>query len=88
MIAFILGIAAGYAAPHAEVPLKRALAAVMLAETSISEAEARLASFAVCLLGAAVLGSVFGSGSGVALALGALLGVFAPRLIERYWSRD
>lgn len=87
MITLILGIIAGIAAPRAEPHISRALAAVFLAEAPMTAIELRMFSFTVCLVAAAILAAVFDQGSAIGLALGAALGVFAPRLIERYKSR-
>ena len=79
----ILGIAAGAGAPYAEPRIKSALEGVMLAEAPMTALELRMASFAACLVGAAVLALIFGEGEALPLALGALVGVFGPRIIDR-----
>lgn len=83
----ILGIAAGAGAPYAEPHVKRTLEGMLLADTALSDMELRMLSFAVCLVAASILAWIFGNGSGFALAVGALLGVFGPRLIERVQKR-
>ena len=83
----LLGIAAGALAPHAEPRIRQALKGVLLAEAPLSAMEGRLASFAACLAGAALLAHVFGEGEALALALGGLLGVFAPRILDRIQTR-
>lgn len=83
----ILGIAAGAGAPYAEPHVKGALENVLLAESPLSDMELRLFSFAVCLVGAAILAWIFGNGSALALAVGAALGVFGPRIIDRIQKR-
>ena len=80
----ILGILAGLGALYAEPHVKKALENVVLAEDPISAMELRMFSFAVCLIAAAVLAWIFGDDSALALAIGAAIGVFGPRAIERY----
>ena len=83
----ILGIAAGAAAPYAEPHVKKLLEGVLLADAPMDAMEIRVLSFAVCLIGAAILALIFGNGSGLALSVGAALGVFGPRLIDRIQKR-
>ena len=56
----------------------------MLAETPIEPGEMKLFSLSVCLVGAAILSMVVGQAHAVPLTLGAAVGVFGPRLIEKY----
>ncbi len=79
----ILGIAAGAGAPYAEPHIKGWLEALLLSDAPMTEMELRMFTFAICLLGASILAYIFGNGSGFALAVGAALGVFGPRLIDR-----
>ena len=83
----ILGIAAGAGAPYAETRVKGALESVLLSDAPLSPMELRLFSFAVCLVAAPVLAYVFGNGSGFALSLGAAIGVFGPRILDRIQKR-
>lgn len=83
----ILGIAAGVGAPHAEPHVKKALENILLAEAPMTKPELLLFSFSLCLLAAAVLSYIFGNGSAFALAFGAALGVFGPKIIERIKQR-
>ncbi len=84
---FILGIVAGFAAPYAEPHVKTAIEGALLSDASLSAVELRLFAFALCLLAAAVLASVLGDGGALAIALGAAVGVFAPRVLERIQQR-
>ncbi|MEL6645254.1 MAG: hypothetical protein AAFQ79_15090 [Pseudomonadota bacterium] len=84
----ILGIAAGAGAPYAEEPIKNALESVLLADTPMTAMELRMFSFAILLVGAAILAWIMGNGSGVALAIGAAIGVFGPRIIARVQKRQ
>ena len=83
----IFGILAGAFSPHAESHVKSVLDGASLFDTPVSEMELKLFSFAVCLVAAAVLAGLFGNGSAVVLAVGAALGVFGPRIIERIQKR-
>ena len=88
MLATLLfGILAGAGAPHAEPHVKGALESVLLSDAPMSGTELRLFSFAVCLVGASILAYIFGNGSAFALALGAALGVFGPRILDRIQKR-
>jgi len=80
----ILAAAAGWLAPKAEDTVKGAIESVLLTEAPITPVELRLMSFAVCLVGAAILSMIFGEPHALALAVGALLGVLGPRLTEKY----
>ncbi len=82
----ILGILAGVIAPKVEPQIKSALESVLLSEMPVSPAEMRLFSFALCLLGAALLSVIFGEPYAIPLAIGAALGVFGPRIIAKYKS--
>ncbi len=86
-VTFILGLAAGAGAPYAEPHLKGAIASVLPASQPPGATELRLYSFAACLVVAAVLAAILGSGSAVALTLGAALGVSGPRLMDRFARR-
>ena len=80
----ILAAAAGWLAPRAEDTVKGAIESVLLTEAPITPVELRLVSFAVCLVGAAILSMIFGEPHALTLAIGALLGALAPRLPEKY----
>lgn len=84
----ILGIAAGAAAPYAEPHVKKLLEGVLLSDAPMSNLELRVFSFSVCLVGAAILASAFGNGSAFFLSVGAALGVFGPRIIDRIQKRQ
>ena len=80
----ILGILAGVGAPYAEPHVKKALENVLLSDVPVTPMEMRMFSFSVCLIAAAILAWIFGDDSALALVVGAALGVFGPRAIERY----
>lgn len=84
LVTFILGLAAGWGAPYAEPRIKAALDGVLLDDVPVEPKEMALLSFAICLLGAAVLSMILGDPHAAPLALGACAGVFGPRLIEKW----
>ncbi len=84
----ILGILAGALAPRAVPHVKRALEGIALADVPLTEDELRQVSFAASLVAAAVLALIFGSDSMLALTVGAVAGVFAPRVVDRLQARS
>lgn len=89
LVTLIFGILAGVVAPYAVPHVKSALeAGAPEGAPPLSAAELQLFSFALCLLGAAVLAVIFGSGAGLPLAIGASIGVFGKRIMARIRSRD
>lgn len=84
----ILGIAAGAGAPYAEKYVKNAIEGLLLSDAPLTGLELRSFSFAACLVAASVLAWIFGNGSAFALAVGAAVGVFGPRLIDRVRKRQ
>jgi len=87
LVTLILGIAAGAGAPYAEENVKKAIESVLLADAPLSPIELRTFTFAILLVIASMLAWAFGNGAGFALAVGAALGVFGPRLIDRIQKR-
>ncbi|NRB00596.1 MAG: hypothetical protein HRU32_12370 [Rhodobacteraceae bacterium] len=86
LLTVILGIIAGVASPNFEQQVKGALEGVLLADSPLSPKELTLLTFSICLVAASILAWIFGNGSALALAIGAALGVFGPRLIDRIKS--
>lgn len=80
----ILGIAAGWGTPYAEPKVKAALENVLLKNVAVDPMEMRLFAFAVCLMGAAILSMIFADPHAAPLALGAAVGIFGPRLIDKW----
>ena len=87
LMTLILGIAAGAGAPYAEPHVKEFLEGALKSDGGMTEVELRLFTFAILLVGAAVLAWLIGNGSGFALAVGGALGVFGPRIIDRIQKR-
>lgn len=81
---FILGLAAGWGAPYAEPRIKSALDGILLQDAPVTPKEMSLLSFATCLLGAAILSMIVSEPHAAPLALGAVAGVFGPKLIEKW----
>ncbi|MCG6904545.1 MAG: hypothetical protein LJE68_17890 [Rhodobacter sp.] len=84
----VLGIVAGVVTPYVEPHVRRILENALMAETPLTPAELRALALAICLLAAALVSRLLASGGAVSLCLGAVLGVFGPRLIERFSSRE
>jgi len=78
LFSFILGFIAAAAAATAEPYVEQ-----MTEGMKLSAMELRLSSFAVCLLIAALVASLIGSGGAVSLTLGAVAGIFVPRVLGR-----
>jgi hypothetical protein len=87
LVTLILGIAAGAGAPYAEPYVKNAIQGILLSDAPLTELELRSFSLAACLVAAAILAWILGNGSALALAIGAALGVFGPRLIDKIQAR-
>ncbi len=84
---FLLGIAAGFLAPHAEPHIKKFLEGILLDEVPVEPKEMALLSFSLCILAAAVLATILFRAHAGPLALGAALGVFGPRIWAKIQSR-
>lgn len=83
----ILGALAGFVAPYAEDPLRGLLKTAMMADQPIDAAEMRGLALALCLLVAAILGNALSGGGAIALTIGAVIGVFGPRVLARIQNR-
>lgn len=79
---FILGIVAGWAAPMAEDAL-RPLLEKHLYSTTVPAGDLRAAALALCLLVAAIVAMILSSAHALPLAVGGLLGVLGPRLLDK-----
>ena len=79
---FILGLAAGWGAPYAELRVSAILGKITLGGSEVGPVELRMITFAACLLGAAILAMFLTNPHAVPLAFGAAVGVIAPRLKE------
>lgn len=85
LVAFILGIAAGWAALSVE-PRVAGMTREHLGETLLPE-EVRALSYGVLLVAAALLLALLGEGHPLSLALGGVLGLMGPRLRRRWEAR-
>ncbi|MEM8802029.1 MAG: hypothetical protein AAGF55_05810 [Pseudomonadota bacterium] len=79
---FILGILAGWGAPMVEPQLRRPLQQAFSSE--LSPVELRAASLVICIFGTSLIALFIASASAVPLTLGAVVGVLAGRLMERF----
>ncbi|SLN58846.1 hypothetical protein [Pseudooctadecabacter jejudonensis] len=82
MFGFLIAVAAGAATPMIEGPVARPIARALGQNIEVQDTEIRLIAFAVALFAAAILGSVFDSGSAVGLIVGGTLGYFGLRLVR------
>lgn len=83
---FILGLIAGWAAPYAEGPIRSVLGDHLPDDLTLAEKDWPLLSLALCILAAAIVAALLTKAYGVPLALGASLGVVAPKLVEKWRS--
>ena len=80
----ILGIAAGALTPYAEPKVKTALENILLDDVPSEPIEMRLFAFAVCLVAAAILSMIFAEPHAAPLAIGAAIGIFGPRVLDKW----
>ncbi|MEL6608643.1 MAG: hypothetical protein AAFO93_07010 [Pseudomonadota bacterium] len=81
MLAFIISVAAGYAARFAREPIEGVIENILLDKVDISTEDSLALSYALCMLLASFFISVSGSGVPVVtVLLGGLLGLFAKEL--------
>ena len=84
LVAFVLGLVAGWGAPHSEVHARRLLSlSLSIEEDSIKAVELRAVALAGCVLLAAVASWLVSEDHAVPLAIGVLAGVLLPRLQDR-----
>ncbi|MYA89633.1 MAG: hypothetical protein F4X97_14490 [Boseongicola sp. SB0662_bin_57] len=87
LVAFVLGLAAGWGASHSEVHARRLLSrSLSIEEDSIKAVELRAVALAGCVLLAAVASWLVSEDHAVPLAIGVLAGVLLPRLQDRVRS--
>lgn len=79
---FILGLAAGWAAPHAEPHVVGALKNVLKLDADPDPVEARSFALAACFAAAAIASVLLAKDAAVTLAIGTLVGVAVPRLMQ------
>jgi len=80
MFGFLIAVVAGFLTPHLETTLARPVIAAVGRLIPIEPGEHRLIAFIIAILGAAVLSSVFDSGSAFGILVGAIIGYFGLRL--------
>lgn len=85
ILTFLLGAAAGFAAPHVSPHLRAAVERGARDAVDIGESEAGLLTLALLLL---LVALVTGGGASVALLLGAVVGVAAMPAIAAIQGRD
>ena len=80
MLGFLIAVAAGFATPHLDEPVGRPLARALERHMTIAPGEIRVVSFMVALLAAAIVASLFDTGSAFGVIVGAVLGYFLLRI--------
>jgi hypothetical protein len=80
---FVFGALAVWGAPQLEPQIKTLIQRVLPIE-DLSAVEIRGVTVAFLLLAAAVLATLLGSSSAVALAIGAVVGALGPRAYQRF----
>ena len=84
LISFILGLGAGWGAPHGEAHVRRLMGQAFGIDASrIPPVELATVTLAAAVFLAAVIAWLIAHPSTVALSLGVLVGVLAPRLKAR-----
>ena len=84
LVSLILGIAAGWGALFAVTKVFAALEIVLLDDVPFEATEMRMFTFAVCVVGAAIASMIFAEPHAAPLAIGAAVGIFGPRLINKW----
>jgi len=85
MFGFLIAIAAGAATPSIEVPAARPVARMLGRHMEIHDNELRLLAFIIAMIAAAIVASVFDTGSALGIMLGGTIGYFGLRLFA--WLR-
>ena len=81
---FILGIAAGWAAPFAEDRIREPLEKHLGGGKPFLPADLRSISLLVCLAIACIVAMVTASGHALPLILGAICGALGPRVYDKF----
>lgn len=80
MLAFLLGLLAGWGTPMAEPRLAPFLESLTAGGEALEARETRLLVFGLCLFGAAVLAAILDEAHGIGLTAGAVIGLAIPRI--------
>lgn len=86
LVTFIFGVAAGWLSPRAEERIRLTLNDLLPDGMILEAAEMPRLSLALCLVLASIFGAILGTGNAILLALGAVVGVAAPRALELWRS--
>lgn len=81
MLGFIVSVVAGFVVPHLEGPIGRPVARFLAKHITLEEAETRLITFVIAMMGAGVVASLLDSGSMFWMTFGGALGYFGQRLV-------
>ncbi|MGR3466884.1 MAG: hypothetical protein ACU0CI_03325 [Shimia sp.] len=81
MLAFLISIAAGYLARFARATIEEMLEKLLLDKVDIAKDDSLALSYALCMLGAAVIFAILGTQiPAVAVLLGGLIGLFGNEI--------
>ena len=81
---FIFGIVAGWGSPYLEPQIKALVEKSPLKDTPFSPKDLALLTLAAAILAAAILAMVLTTARATPLALGVLVGVLGPKLLEKF----
>ena len=84
VFSFLLGAIAAWISPKLEEHIAGLIASALPKEPAVEGSELKMLSFAFALLIAALLASGLSHANGVALMLGAVVGVISPRLMAKW----
>ena len=84
VFSFLLGAIAAWISPKLEDHIAGLVTSALPNEPTIEGSELKMLSFAVALFIAAVLAAGLSHASGIALTLGAIIGVIGPRLMAKW----
>lgn len=84
VFSFLLGAIAAWASPKLEEHISGFIGTALPKEPPVEGDELKMLSFAFALLMASLVAAGLGYANGVALALGAVVGVIGPRLITKW----
>lgn len=81
MFGFLIALGAGFAIPHLKQPVVGPIMAQLRKFITVDEAETAAIAVMVATFGAAVVASVFDTGSAIGISIGVFIGYFATRIL-------
>lgn len=80
MFGFLIAVCAGFLVPHLEGPVAKPIAAQLRKFLKVADSEILAIAVMAAMLGAAVISSIFDTGSAIGLSVGVFIGYFATRI--------